>query len=884
MTDIFIGYASADRPFAHRLADALKACGWSVWWDDSLYGGEHFDRIIEEAISTARAAIVIWSPASTESDWARAEAAQAVEEKKLVPLRIGMAVPPLMFRNIHTIDLSAWTGETEAEPFQRLVRDLTHYLGPPTPSNKPDHPGVPAAPNQPAFPCPYPGLPPFRPEQAPFFFGRKYETDQLVRRLRNPDCRFLAVVGASGTGKSSLIYAGLVPQLTAGAIESSATWKVRWFKPGTLGENPFLALAADGLKPLLPEYNADPIDLAQVLARSPTCITEFADQALARAPASTKLVWFIDQFEELFTQASEAYRNGFVDLLEKAVHHPRVRVLVTLREDFLSHALRYPKLAALWQTEKTATFPLGRPGKNALRDMICCPAERAGLTVDDDLVDAIIRDAGGDLGALPLVAFCLEGLWQSVDRSAPQPRMTLETYTTGIGRLQEAIGKYADKLLEDLRQREGADFDNGLGMIFAALVTVDEAGQATRKRTLRSAPELKEVNKLVDKLIEGRLLCAQRGRNNLETVEFVQDELLDRWPTLKNWIDENFKDILSWRQLAAAADRWLNFPRRGRDAYLWTGHRLKAARELVKRFRFDPAKIETANIVQFIRASTIRKWKNIVFLGATGMAISSLFIVIMLLYVTPYLIPRGTMPVGSFVKNPFGLYDVLGNVWEWTETCPLATANVEFCLAHGGAWDNHEKWKVRLDYWSYFEKDLRAPTIGFRVARELDDREQQGPIQDCLTCPKMEIIPEGVVQMRQRPSSEEETCKQATPTDSQPVKRLAIGKYEVTFAEWYACGADCREMPKQSNGHRPVINVNWEDTQRYMEWLFKTTKRKYRLPTLYEWEHAARGGTETCRPWGDEIGRGNANCGACGLTWTQLFNAVGLPLGNWTDP
>jgi TPR repeat protein len=148
MADIFISYASADRPFARHLADALDACGWSVWWDHSnLHGGEHFDRVIEEAISTARAAIVIWSPASTKSDWVRAEAAQAVEEKKLVPLRIGMAVLPLRFRNIHTIDLSAWTGETEAEPFQRLVKDLTHYLGPPIPSDRPEHLGIPATPD-----------------------------------------------------------------------------------------------------------------------------------------------------------------------------------------------------------------------------------------------------------------------------------------------------------------------------------------------------------------------------------------------------------------------------------------------------------------------------------------------------------------------------------------------------------------------------------------------------------------------------------------------------------------------------------------------------------------------------------------------------------------
>jgi hypothetical protein len=145
MAEIFISYASVDRPVARRLADALEARGWSVWWDHSnLHGGQHFDRMIEDAIATARA-VVVWSPHSTKSDWVRAEAAQALEENKLVPVRIDGAVLPLRFRNIHTIDLASWTGETDAEPFDRLVKDLGHYLGPPNASGRSEHPGIPTA-------------------------------------------------------------------------------------------------------------------------------------------------------------------------------------------------------------------------------------------------------------------------------------------------------------------------------------------------------------------------------------------------------------------------------------------------------------------------------------------------------------------------------------------------------------------------------------------------------------------------------------------------------------------------------------------------------------------------------------------------------------------
>jgi hypothetical protein len=148
MADIFISYASIDRPVARRLADALEECGWSVWWDHrNLRGGQHFDRVIEEAVGDARVVIVVWSKASVESGWVRDEATLALEEHKLVPLRIDTARLPMRFQNIHTIDLTIWTGETDAEPFQRFVEDLTHYLGPPTPSDRSEHPGIPAAPH-----------------------------------------------------------------------------------------------------------------------------------------------------------------------------------------------------------------------------------------------------------------------------------------------------------------------------------------------------------------------------------------------------------------------------------------------------------------------------------------------------------------------------------------------------------------------------------------------------------------------------------------------------------------------------------------------------------------------------------------------------------------
>lgn len=593
--DFFVSFNQADRLWATWIAWALEENGYSVIFQDWDFKGNFIEQM-DRAHRETRRTIAVLSPDYLTSRFAQPEWMARLaqdptgEHDLLIPVRVRPCEPEGLLAQVIYVD---FVGSGEAAARDKLLTRIKGIR--PKPHEPPLWP--PRAANhkvvteRPVFPHPYPGLAPFSTNQAPFFFGRKRETEKLVRWLKeDPDCRFLAVVGASGTGKSSLLYAGLIPRLHAGdVIDGSETWCVKSFKPGSLGANPFLALAAYGLESLLPQYNGKANELAGELANSPTSITGFVDQALAGVSSSAKLVWFIDQFEELFTQAKEEYRGGFVDLLAIAVCHPRVRVLATLREDFQSHALNYPKLAALLQTG-TGSFPLGRPSKDALRDMIRCPAEVAGVAVDEKLVEAIIQDAGDDLGVLPLIAFILERLWLSVDKNVLQPCMTLKAYTH-IGQLQGVIANYTKPLLEDLRQQEGADLDDKLRVIFAALVTVDDSGQVIRKRIPRS-PALDGVSPLIDKLIEGRLLLAQCGKDNRETVEIVQEKIIYTWPPLNNWINENIKDIVLWRLLTTAADRWRSASWRHKNAYLWRGYRLKEAKQLVKRWRYDPQKLK----------------------------------------------------------------------------------------------------------------------------------------------------------------------------------------------------------------------------------------------------------------------------------------------------
>jgi len=127
MADAFISYAKKDKQFASTLADALTTSGCTVWWDRDIEHGKYFDRVIEREIQSATVVIVVWSIAGRESDWCRAEAAAALEQSKLLPISIQQARPPMRFMHLHTGDLSDWEGDTSAEAFQLLCRDLRGY-------------------------------------------------------------------------------------------------------------------------------------------------------------------------------------------------------------------------------------------------------------------------------------------------------------------------------------------------------------------------------------------------------------------------------------------------------------------------------------------------------------------------------------------------------------------------------------------------------------------------------------------------------------------------------------------------------------------------------------------------------------------------------------
>lgn len=432
---------------------------------------------------------------------------------------------------------------------------------------------------------PFPGLRAFTPADAPIFFGRGRETDGLLQRLENPAVRFLAVVGASGSGKSSLVAAGLIPRLLTGAMPGSQGWGWLRFTPGEVGDNPFMAVAV-AFKNAFPSPSPPPREWAERLERQPDALIGLRDAALAGQPAWAELLLFIDQFEELFTLAAARYVGPFIDWLGQVAQTERVRVVATLRADFYHRCVEWPTLAE-WL--RTGSYPLAAPGPGALHEMITRPAERAGLSFEDGLAERLLDDTGHEPGALALLAFTLAELYKAKTTAG---RLTWAAYQ-GFNGVQGAIAQRANDALKTLGLPATA-----LGEVFQQLVDIDERGAVTRRRAtwgqLISSPD---AERLARGFIDARLLVASRGQGEQPVVEVAHEALFTAWRPLRDWLERHREQLKAGQDLEEAAREWQAIGERG--AALASGARLK---------RYHQAMKPSALANRFLRASRRRQW------------------------------------------------------------------------------------------------------------------------------------------------------------------------------------------------------------------------------------------------------------------------------------
>ncbi|MBN2470415.1 MAG: SUMF1/EgtB/PvdO family nonheme iron enzyme [Anaerolineae bacterium] len=413
---------------------------------------------------------------------------------------------------------------------------------------------------------PFPGLHAFTPADAPIFFGRGRETDDLVKRLAD-GTRFLAVVGASGSGKSSLVGAGLIPRLLDNAIPGSKDWRWVRFTPDELGTgDPFAAFAA-ALKTL----GALDKTLLPRLRDDPTGLGALCQIALDGQPDWAETLFFIDQFEELFTSVHPEHRQAFVALLDQMARTDRVRVLVTMRADFYARCVEWPELNALVNQN---TYSLSAPGMLALGEMITRPAARAGLKFEDGLADRILTDTGAKPGALALMGYTLDELYKLCRHGGALSHAAYDT----LGGVQGAIGTRAQNTFETL----DTDARAALPHVFRNLVEMDERGTATRLRAPLNRVTLNDAaGRLVAAFTEARLLTTSRGPDNTPLLEVAHEALYSSWPALAEWIEETRGDLYLLKELRKAARTW-DEHNRDRD-YLWLGERGQDAQRMLAR-------------------------------------------------------------------------------------------------------------------------------------------------------------------------------------------------------------------------------------------------------------------------------------------------------------
>jgi WD40 repeat protein/class 3 adenylate cyclase len=383
----------------------------------------------------------------------------------------------------------------------------------------PEHGGAEA----PAGPCPYKGLASFEAADAPFFFGRERLVGELA--ARTVGVGLLAVVGASGSGKSSALAAGLIPSLEAGLLPGSERWSFVSLRPGP---HPLFEL----------------------------------DAALEGEREGPRAIVVIDQFEELFTVCSdEAERTAFVDqLVELAGDPEQTAVVIGLRGDFYGHCATYPEFAHLVAANQVLVGPMTA---DEVKRAIELPARRAGVRVDAALVETLVTEVGEEPGALPLLSTALVELW--FDQS--DGRLRLESHER-LGGMRGAVARLAESAYENLdeAQRQAAQ------RLFLRLVTVGNEGVTTRRRVPRSELDLAQdtvVASVVERLTEDRLLMAHEM-----SVEIAHEALLREWPRLEGWLAEDAQGRELREHLTQSAKRWAESGRE--PAELYRGPRLAA--------------------------------------------------------------------------------------------------------------------------------------------------------------------------------------------------------------------------------------------------------------------------------------------------------------------
>ncbi len=462
--------------------------------------------------------------------------------------------------------------------------------------------------------CPYMGLRAFGEEDAQYFYGRESLTQKLINQLSHRE--FLAVVGASGSGKSSVVHAGLMMQLRQGKqLPGSEQWWVRSFRPGT---RPLEALAWRLVDPGTEKEKAyQQLQLEGMLYQG---VEGFVRWLRSRPEPMVVLV--VDQFEELFTLAPAEDRQRFLEIVLGAVEFAadRFKLAIALRADFMASCLEVPALALALQQSSVLVPP--HLTEDDYRQVILKPAEKVGLKVQSELIEVLLQELNHSAGDLPLLEFVLEQLWE---HHCPG-ELTLQVYQQQIGGFKGALERSCQAVYDSLDPEAQAC----ARWTFLALTHLGDGTEDTRRRALKS--ELVVAKYPID-LVERTLQVLTAAKlvvMNLEedesavgqskgsaspqpkglpiaqkvTVEVAHEVLIRHWSTLRWWLEENRARLRLQRQIEQAAKLWMHNSQQ--SDFLLQGVRLAEAEEIYINYTDELSQ----DVQQFIEACLDERQKQ----------------------------------------------------------------------------------------------------------------------------------------------------------------------------------------------------------------------------------------------------------------------------------
>jgi WD40 repeat protein len=483
-----------------------------------------FDR----AISSSRYTLLVLSPAFLADRWA--EFGQdlvtftSVEEgrSRMVVLTLHPCQLPLRLRFRVRLDC---TDPTQWEPEVGRLRDLLERAEP-----------VPER-----IACPYPGMVPFDAQQACYFYGREDEIQWMLRHFR--DQHFLLVIGASGSGKSSLIRAGLLPRLGATSLFPPGFWAVQSMRPGDRPTHALAEALGGGAEPIGPALDA----------------------LLAARPPARRLLLVIDQFEEVFTQVADRdERARFIRAVKAVGASENAAVLLAMRADFFPDLME----SDLWPVEPGRRLELARLRGASLQQAIERPASDVGVYLEAGLARQIVSDSADEPGALPLVQEAMVLLWDRMRRRLIPLSEYQDLGGDGRSGLAVAIATKADAVLARL-----ADLSPQAQAIarrvFLRLIQFGEGRADTRRQqplaALRAAGDDPLLfDRTLRALVDNRLLTLGGEEEKDASVDVAHEALIVGWPALRDWVRSRRETELTRRRLEAKAAEWCRLGSGGR--------------------------------------------------------------------------------------------------------------------------------------------------------------------------------------------------------------------------------------------------------------------------------------------------------------------------------